>query len=73
MIEWKQADSRTSLLRSTYDAPIQLSAYLGAFNFDNIQPYRVSNTVILMYITLLIIKWSSFTIIGYYYAAGMES
>ncbi|XP_075233325.1 mitochondrial genome maintenance exonuclease 1-like [Lycorma delicatula] len=39
VIEWKHSDKRKPYIQWTYDAPIQLSAYLGALNYDN--NYRI--------------------------------
>nr|CAD7199285.1 unnamed protein product [Timema douglasi] len=35
LIEWKKSDKQKPELENTYDAPIQLCAYLGAINYDN--------------------------------------
>lgn len=34
LIEWKKSDKQKPEIGKTYDAPIQLSAYFGAMNYD---------------------------------------
>lgn len=34
IIEWKKSDRQKPEIEKTYDAPLQLSAYLGAMNYD---------------------------------------
>lgn len=34
LIEWKKSDKQKPDIEKTYDAPLQLSAYFGAMNYD---------------------------------------
>jgi hypothetical protein len=34
LIEWKKSDKQKPEIEKTYDAPLQLSAYFGAMNYD---------------------------------------
>uniref|UniRef100_T1HRR1 Mitochondrial genome maintenance exonuclease 1 n=1 Tax=Rhodnius prolixus TaxID=13249 RepID=T1HRR1_RHOPR len=34
LIEWKRSDKKKKLIQSTFDAPLQLCAYIGALNYD---------------------------------------
>lgn len=34
LIEWKRSDKKKTLIQNTFDAPLQLCAYIGALNFD---------------------------------------
>jgi hypothetical protein len=34
IIEWKKSDKQKPEIEKTYDAPLQLSAYFGAMNYD---------------------------------------
>lgn len=42
VIEWKKSSRDKLTLNSTYDAPIQLAAYLGAVNNDTSYDFRVN-------------------------------
>lgn len=42
-MEWKTSENIKSNLKSTYDAPIQLCAYLGALNVDARYDHTVTN------------------------------
>lgn len=44
VIEWKKSSRDKSSLNSTYDAPIQLAAYMGAVNNDISYDFKVSKT-----------------------------
>jgi len=35
VIEWKKSDRRKPFIQYTYDAPLQMTAYIGAMNFDS--------------------------------------
>jgi hypothetical protein len=48
VVEWKKSAKQKPRLYDTYDAPLQLAAYLGAMNFDptyDIQVFYNFNTV----------------------------
>jgi len=42
VIEWKKSSRDKSSLQATYDAPIQLAAYMGAVNNDDSYDFKVS-------------------------------
>ncbi|XP_046384598.1 mitochondrial genome maintenance exonuclease 1-like [Ischnura elegans] len=42
LIEWKKSDKPKPTLEKTYDAPVQLSAYVGAMNYDQHYPLQVT-------------------------------
>lgn len=42
VIEWKKSSRDKSSLQSTYDAPLQLAAYMGAVNNDSSYDFKVS-------------------------------
>lgn len=42
VIEWKKSSRDKTSLNSTYDAPIQLAAYMGAVNNDISYDFKVS-------------------------------
>lgn len=44
VIEWKKSSRDKSTLQATYDAPIQLAAYMGAVNNDISYDFNVSKT-----------------------------
>ncbi|XP_039301319.1 mitochondrial genome maintenance exonuclease 1 [Nilaparvata lugens] len=46
VIEWKLAEKPKPDIRSTYDAPLQMCAYLGALNYDNNYNFPVANGVV---------------------------
>ncbi|KAL1138351.1 hypothetical protein AAG570_008415 [Ranatra chinensis] len=48
LIEWKRSDKPKPLLQSTYDAPIQLSAYVGAFNFDTNYNFQIEGGLVVV-------------------------
>lgn len=47
-LEWKTSEKSKPRLSSTYDAPIQLSAYLGALNVDSRYSYTATNGYIVV-------------------------
>lgn len=42
VIEWKKSSRDKSSIQSTYDAPLQLAAYMGAVNNDTSYDFKVS-------------------------------
>ncbi|RZF41445.1 hypothetical protein LSTR_LSTR000159 [Laodelphax striatellus] len=46
VIEWKLAEKPKPDIRSTYDAPLQMSAYLGALNYDDNYNFPVASGVV---------------------------
>lgn len=47
-LEWKTSDKMKQRLSSTFDAPIQMCAYLGALNSDPRYNFNVSNGCIVV-------------------------
>lgn len=47
VIEWKKSSRDKSSLRATYDAPVQLAAYMGAVNNDVSYDFNVNKIHIL--------------------------
>ncbi|XP_026684267.1 uncharacterized protein LOC103515914 [Diaphorina citri] len=47
-IEWKKSDSKKSTIDKTYDAPLQLAAYMGAINYDNSYTSQVTSGVVVV-------------------------
>lgn len=43
VIDWKKSDKLKSTISMTYDAPLQIAAYIGAINFDSNYPFKVIN------------------------------
>lgn len=41
LIDWKKSDKVKSTLEATYDAPLQVAAYVGATNYDDSYPFKV--------------------------------
>ncbi|KAK2586948.1 hypothetical protein KPH14_009874 [Odynerus spinipes] len=41
VIDWKKSEKDKSSLTSTYDAPVQIAAYIGALNYSNSYPFTV--------------------------------
>ncbi|CAH0386574.1 unnamed protein product [Bemisia tabaci] len=48
IIEWKKSGKSKSSLAMTYDAPLQLSAYIGALNYDSSYPFKVSEGLVVV-------------------------
>lgn len=44
VIDWKKSDKLKSTISMTYDAPLQIAAYIGAINFDSNYPFKVMNS-----------------------------
>ncbi|KAF6212006.1 hypothetical protein GE061_012524 [Apolygus lucorum] len=47
-IEWKRSDKPKPTIKHTYDAPLQLSAYIGALNFDNHYKLQVEGGIVVV-------------------------
>lgn len=41
VIEWKKSDRKKPIIQYTYDAPLQMTAYIGAINFDSTYSEKV--------------------------------
>jgi hypothetical protein len=41
VIEWKKSDRKKPIIQYTYDAPLQMTAYIGAINFDGTYSEKV--------------------------------
>ncbi|KAG8248230.1 mitochondrial DNA repair [Homalodisca vitripennis] len=48
LIDWKLSSKRKKTLKETYDAPVQISAYLGAFNHDPNYEWRVNHGMVVI-------------------------
>lgn len=48
LVEWKLSEKLKPRLQHTYDAPIQLSAYLGAVNYDNSFKFQVNHGLVVV-------------------------
>ncbi|XP_053978369.1 uncharacterized protein LOC128876218 [Hylaeus volcanicus] len=48
VIDWKQSEKRKSTLASTYDAPVQLAAYVGALNASDNYPFMIDMGVVVI-------------------------
>nr|CAD7441340.1 unnamed protein product [Timema bartmani] len=48
LIEWKKSDKQKPGLENTYDAPVQLCAYLGAINYDNNYNLKVKGGLVVV-------------------------
>ncbi|XP_078038916.1 mitochondrial genome maintenance exonuclease 1 isoform X2 [Augochlora pura] len=48
VIDWKKSDKKRPTLASTHDAPIQISAYIGAVNASHLLPYMVTKGLIVI-------------------------
>lgn len=51
LIDWKKSDKPKTTISMTYDAPLQIAAYIGAINYDSSYPFKVSNVGCLYKIT----------------------
>uniref|UniRef100_A0A0K8TCI1 Mitochondrial genome maintenance exonuclease 1 n=1 Tax=Lygus hesperus TaxID=30085 RepID=A0A0K8TCI1_LYGHE len=47
-VEWKRSDKSKPTIKHTYDAPLQLSAYIGALNFDNHYKLQVEGGIVVV-------------------------
>uniref|UniRef100_A0A1B6CNX4 Mitochondrial genome maintenance exonuclease 1 n=1 Tax=Clastoptera arizonana TaxID=38151 RepID=A0A1B6CNX4_9HEMI len=48
VIEWKLSDKPKPQLQDTYDAPVQVSAYVGAFNYDNNFTFQINHGLVVV-------------------------
>jgi hypothetical protein len=48
LIDWKTSQKDKLTLRATYDAPLQIAAYVGALNHDRRYPFQVSSALIVV-------------------------
>jgi len=58
VIEWKKSSRDKSSLQATYDAPIQLAAYMGAVNNDISYDFKVNNKLLYeIFVELIIFRF----------------
>ncbi|XP_058792600.1 mitochondrial genome maintenance exonuclease 1-like [Phymastichus coffea] len=48
VIDWKKSDKTKSTISSTYDAPLQLAAYIGAINSDPNYPFQLKKGLVVV-------------------------
>ncbi|XP_031830670.2 mitochondrial genome maintenance exonuclease 1 [Nomia melanderi] len=48
VIDWKKSDKDKSTLESTYDAPVQVSAYVGAVNASSLYPFTITKGLVVV-------------------------
>ncbi|XP_011063730.1 PREDICTED: mitochondrial genome maintenance exonuclease 1-like [Acromyrmex echinatior] len=48
VIDWKKSDRQKMNLKQTYDAPIQLAAYIGAINASNLYPFVIKRGLVVV-------------------------
>ncbi|KYM85136.1 Uncharacterized protein C20orf72 [Atta colombica] len=48
VIDWKKSDRQKKDLKQTYDAPIQLAAYIGAINASNLYPFVIKRGLLVI-------------------------
>jgi len=48
LIEWKKSDKQKPEIEKTYDAPLQLSAYFGAMNYDVKYNFQVQGGLVVV-------------------------
>lgn len=48
VIEWKKSDKKKPIIQYTYDAPLQMTAYIGAINFDSTFTEKVRTEIIII-------------------------
>lgn len=49
VIEWKKSDKKKPIIQYTYDAPLQMTAYIGAINFDSTFTEKVRTEIIIKF------------------------
>ncbi|XP_076661551.1 mitochondrial genome maintenance exonuclease 1 [Halictus rubicundus] len=48
VIDWKKSDTKKSTLASTYDAPVQVTAYIGAVNASGLYPFTITKGMVVV-------------------------
>lgn len=48
LIDWKKSDRKKLNLKETYDAPVQLAAYIGAINASNLYPFVIKRGLLVI-------------------------
>jgi len=48
LIDWKTSEKKKSKLQRTYDAPLQVAAYVGALNHDTRYPFQIESALIVV-------------------------
>ncbi|XP_032677611.1 mitochondrial genome maintenance exonuclease 1-like [Odontomachus brunneus] len=48
VIDWKKSDKKKLDLKGTYDAPVQVAAYIGAINASNLYPFVIKRGLIVV-------------------------
>ncbi|TGZ46742.1 mitochondrial genome maintenance exonuclease 1 [Temnothorax longispinosus] len=48
VIDWKKSDRKKLDLKGTYDAPVQLAAYIGAINVSNLYPFVIKRGLLVI-------------------------
>jgi len=48
LIDWKTSEKKKSKLERTYDAPLQVAAYVGALNHDTRYPFQIESALIVV-------------------------
>lgn len=48
LIDWKKSDKKKLSLRATYDAPLQIAAYIGAINASNQYPFVIKHGLLVI-------------------------
>ncbi|XP_011165126.1 mitochondrial genome maintenance exonuclease 1 [Solenopsis invicta] len=48
VIDWKKSDRKKLDLKHTYDAPVQLAAYIGAINASNLYPFVIKRGLVVI-------------------------
>ena len=58
LIDWKTSEKKKSTLSSTFDTPLQIAAYAGAFNNDPRYPVGVQNALVAIFVNKLFLHKS---------------
>lgn len=48
LIDWKKSDKKKLSLKATYDAPLQIAAYIGAINASNQYPFVIKHGLLVI-------------------------